>query len=134
MPTIINVCRSTNVAGGTPGLYRFQIRGGIVGGGCTGAGMPCTVPGQMGACGMGVTICSGMGTTCQQVNMPRARACNGFDNDCDGMPSTTATTSARPTGSATAASASTAASPSSAASPAAPAPTAAPASRPRAST
>jgi len=84
MPTIINVCRSTNVSGGAPGLYRFQIRGGIVGGGCTGAGMPCTVPGQMGACGMGVTICSGMGTTCQQVNMPRARACNGFDNDCDG--------------------------------------------------
>ncbi len=82
---ILNVCRSSNVDGGAPGLYRFQIRGGIVGGGCTGAGMPCTVPGQMGACGMGVTICAGMGTTCQQVNRPRARACNGFDNDCDGM-------------------------------------------------
>ena len=51
--------------------------------GCAGAGMPCTVAGQMGACGMGVTICSGMSTTCQQVNQPRARACNGFDNDCD---------------------------------------------------
>ena len=74
MPTIINVCRTSNVAGGAPGLYRFQIRGGVVAGGCTGAGMPCTVPGQMGACGMGVTICSGMGTTCQQVNMPRPRA------------------------------------------------------------
>ncbi len=85
MPTIINVCRSSNVPGGAPGLFRFQIRGGILAGGCAGAGMPCTVPGQMGACGMGVTICSGMGTTCSQVNRPRARACNGFDNDCDGM-------------------------------------------------
>ncbi len=84
MPTIINVCRTTNVPGGAPGLYRFQIRGGRVGGGCTGAGMPCNIPGQMGACGMGVTICAGTSTTCQQVNMPRARACNGFDNDCDG--------------------------------------------------
>jgi hypothetical protein len=109
-------------------------RGGDVGGGCTGAGMPCTGPRPDGRLRQGVTICAGMGTTCQQVNMPRARACNGFDNDCDGMPSTTATTSARPTRCATAASASTAASPSSAASPAAPAPTAAPASRPRAST
>ena len=85
MPTIINVCRSSNVPGGAPGLYRFQIRGGILAGGCAGAGQPCTVPGQMGACGMGVTICSGMGTTCSQVNRPRPRACNGFDNDCDGM-------------------------------------------------
>ncbi len=82
---ILNVCRTSNVMGGAPGLYRFQIRGGVVGGGCMGAGLPCNIPGQMGACAMGVTICAGMGTTCQQVNMPRARACNGFDNDCDGM-------------------------------------------------
>ncbi len=85
MPTIINVCTTTNVSGGAPGLFRFQIRGGGVAGGCTGAGQPCTVTGQMGACADGVTICSGMSTTCSQVNQPRARACNGFDNDCDGM-------------------------------------------------
>ncbi len=83
---IINVCRTTNVMGGSPGLYRFQIRGGDVAGGCVGAGLPCTVAGQMGACAAGVTICAGMGVTCQQVNMPRPRACNGFDNDCDGAP------------------------------------------------
>ncbi len=81
---IINVCNQTNVSGGSPGLFRFQIRGGMVGGGCTGAAMSCNVTGQMGACADGVTICAGMGTTCRQVNMPRARACNGFDNDCDG--------------------------------------------------
>jgi MYXO-CTERM domain-containing protein len=82
---ILDVCRTSNVPGGAPGLYRFQIRGGMVGAGCTGAGQPCTVAGQMGACGMGVTICSGMSTTCAQVNRPRPRSCNGFDNDCDGM-------------------------------------------------
>ncbi|MEZ4406384.1 MAG: nidogen-like domain-containing protein [Polyangiales bacterium] len=83
---ILDVCRSSNVPGGDPGLWRFQIRGGGVAGGCTGAGMDCTVPGQMGACAQGITICSGMGTTCQQVNMPRPRRCNGNDNDCDGNP------------------------------------------------
>jgi MYXO-CTERM domain-containing protein len=83
---ILDVCRTSNVPGGAPGLYRFQIRGGDIAGGCTGAGLPCTVPGQMGACGMGVTFCAGMGTACQQVNQPRPRACNGFDNDCDGAP------------------------------------------------
>jgi len=36
---ILDVCRSSNVPGGAPGLYRFQIRGGVVGGGCTGAGI-----------------------------------------------------------------------------------------------
>jgi MYXO-CTERM domain-containing protein len=82
---ILDVCRTSNVPGGAPGLYRFQIRGGDIAGGCTGAGLPCTVPGQMGACGMGVTFCAGMGVSCQQVNMPRARTCNGFDNDCDGV-------------------------------------------------
>lgn len=82
---ILDVCRSSNVPGGEPGLWRFQIRGGGVAGGCTGAGQPCTVAGQRGACAQGLTICSGMGTTCQQVNMPRPARCNGNDNDCDGQ-------------------------------------------------
>ena len=82
---ILDVCRTTNVPGGQPGLYRFQIRGGVLGGGCTGAGMPCQVPGQMGLCGQGITVCEGMGTACRQQNMPGPRRCNGYDNDCDGM-------------------------------------------------
>jgi hypothetical protein len=86
---ILQVCGSSNVPGGEPGLWRFQIRGGgndIFG--CTGGGQRCNVAGQRGICAEGVQVCTGMTTTCRQVNMPRARACNGLDNDCDGMPDT----------------------------------------------
>ncbi|MFO0625360.1 MAG: nidogen-like domain-containing protein [Polyangiales bacterium] len=86
---ILQVCGSSNVPGGEPGLWRFQIRGGgndIFG--CTGGGQRCSVAGQRGICAEGVQVCTGMTTTCRQVNMPRARACNGLDNDCDGMPDT----------------------------------------------
>ncbi len=84
---IVNVCGMSNVTTGTyqPGLYRFQIRGGGIAGGCTGSGAPCMVPGQQGVCAMGVTQCYGSGTRCQQVNQPGPRRCNGFDNDCDGV-------------------------------------------------
>ncbi|MBL8604878.1 MAG: hypothetical protein JNK72_23320 [Myxococcales bacterium] len=84
MASILDVCRQTNVAGGQPGLWRFQVAGGEVTGGCTGAGVACTVPNQRGICAQGVQVCAGMGTTCRQVNMPGARRCNGYDNDCDG--------------------------------------------------
>ncbi|MBK6533366.1 MAG: hypothetical protein IPF99_28400, partial [Deltaproteobacteria bacterium] len=50
---IQEVCRTSNVPGGSPGLYRFQIRGGDIARGCVGAGLPCTVTGQMGACAQG---------------------------------------------------------------------------------
>ena len=82
---ILDVCRTSNVPGGAPGLWRFQIRGGGIASGCMGAGAPCTVTGQMGICAQGVTQCAGMGVACVQVNFPRERRCNGFDNDCDGM-------------------------------------------------
>ncbi|MEZ4394980.1 MAG: nidogen-like domain-containing protein [Polyangiales bacterium] len=82
---ILQVCTSSNVPGGPPGLWRFQIRGdGRIFTGCMGGGDRCTVTGQQGVCAQGVQICEGMGTTCLQVNQPRARACNGQDNDCDG--------------------------------------------------
>jgi hypothetical protein len=82
---ILDVCRTSNVPGGPPGLWRFQIRGGGVATGCMGGGTPCTVAGQRGACAQGVNICEGMGTRCSQVNMPRDERCNGNDDDCDGM-------------------------------------------------
>ncbi len=82
---ILDVCRTSNVAGGAPGLWRFQIRGGSIAGGCSGGGTACTVAGQRGACANGINICSGMGVTCRQVNMPREERCNGFDDDCDGV-------------------------------------------------
>ncbi|MEZ4391661.1 MAG: nidogen-like domain-containing protein [Polyangiales bacterium] len=86
---ILQVCGTSNIPGGEPGLWRFQIRGGgndIFG--CAQGGERCVVEGQRGICAQGVRVCTGMGTTCRQVNMPRARACNGLDNDCDGMPDT----------------------------------------------
>jgi len=82
---ILQVCNSSNVPGGQPGLWRFQIRGdGRIFTGCAGGGDRCTVPMRQGVCAQGVQICEGMGTACLQVNQPRARACNGQDNDCDG--------------------------------------------------
>jgi MYXO-CTERM domain-containing protein len=81
---ILDVCRNSNVSGGPPGLWRFQIRGGGVATGCMGGGTPCTVAGQRGACGQGVNVCEGMGTVCRQVNMPRDERCNGNDDNCDG--------------------------------------------------
>ncbi len=82
---ILDVCRTSNVPGGSPGLWRFQIRGGVLERGCAGGGTLCTVAGQQGACANGINICSGTSTTCRQVNMPRDERCNGFDDDCDGM-------------------------------------------------
>jgi MYXO-CTERM domain-containing protein len=84
MMSILDVCRQTNVPGAPPGLWRFQIRGGAVAGGCMGGGTACTVPMQRGACAQGVNICDGMGVRCTQVNMPRPERCNGFDDNCDG--------------------------------------------------
>src|SRR5262249_46204578 len=54
---------------------------------CPEAGMPCTVPGQMGACAAGRLSCP-MGTTtpsCVQQVMPSPELCDNADNDCDGM-------------------------------------------------
>ena len=45
---ILDVCRTSNVPGGAPGLYRFQIRGGGVAGG------DCVRP----ACETGVRACT----------------------------------------------------------------------------
>jgi hypothetical protein len=81
---VTELCTTSNVRGGEPGLHRFSIRGAYDGGGCTGAGRPCAVPGLFGRCAEGVTICAGMGTTCVAVVRPRAPRCDGFDNDCDG--------------------------------------------------
>jgi hypothetical protein len=74
------LCEDSNV--GMPGIWRFQVRsGGVV---CPDAGMPCTVPGTMGACAMGRTNCVGSGTECVQQVMPQTETCDNVDNDCDG--------------------------------------------------
>jgi hypothetical protein len=82
---IADVCATSNVPGGAPGLFRFQIRQSTGLRGCFGAGVPCALPGLRGLCGMGVTDCvDGPTARCVQVRSARARGCDGFDNDCDG--------------------------------------------------
>ena len=81
---IADVCTTSNVPGGPPGLFRFQIRSSGWGPDYSGAGQPCTVPGLLGVCAMGRTSATGMINTCAQVERPRAPRCNGLDNDCDG--------------------------------------------------
>lgn len=73
------LCRRSNV--GEPGVWRFQIRRGAVL--CPDAGRACNT-GMMGACGEGRTACEGSGQVCRVINQPRAEACDGVDNDCNG--------------------------------------------------
>lgn len=79
------LCRTTNVPGGEAGLHRFSIVGVSDGGGCSGIGRPCVVPGRAGVCAEGVTLCrSDFETYCRPLRGPQMRRCNGLDNDCDG--------------------------------------------------
>jgi len=80
---ILDVCRTTNVPGGAPGLWRFQVRNSAPG--CLG-GTPCTVAGQSGSCAQGAVVCDPEGAPqCVATNAPRDERCNGYDDDCDGM-------------------------------------------------
>jgi len=81
---IVEVCRLSNVPGGPPGLWRFQVRGSGIVAGCAGGGFPCAVPERRGACAEGVNVCVGSGVRCAQVNEPYGERCNGVDDDCDG--------------------------------------------------
>ncbi len=47
-----------------------------------GAGSPCSVPGAQGACAPGHLTCLGV---CAPDNAPQLEACNGADDDCDGL-------------------------------------------------
>ncbi|MDI7267612.1 MAG: nidogen-like domain-containing protein, partial [Myxococcota bacterium] len=79
-PTIHNiVCNDSNV--GTPGLWRFQIRGGTIM--CPDAGAPCDT-GLLGVCALGRTSCVGAGTVCSQDVPSSPERCDALDNDCDG--------------------------------------------------
>jgi len=53
---------------------------------CGGAGESCST-GKKGACALGVTVCASGATTttCQELVQPKPEACNGVDDDCDGV-------------------------------------------------
>lgn len=73
------LCTDSNV--GEPGIWRFQIRRGVVV--CPDAGDACDT-GMPGACGTGLTQCVGGGTVCRQETTPTEERCDVVDNDCDG--------------------------------------------------
>lgn len=51
---------------------------------CGGAGEPCTVDGQKGACADGLTECDAAGAlVCKQLVQPMDERCDAADNDCD---------------------------------------------------
>ena len=73
------LCDESNI--GDPGVWRYQIRSGVVI--CPEAGEQCDT-GMTGVCGEGVTQCVGGGTECQPVVPASAEKCDALDNDCDG--------------------------------------------------
>ncbi len=75
------MCNQSNV--GEPGVWRYEIRGGVIGG-CPGAGEPCDT-GLLGLCAHGVTQCAGASTTCQPLFEPSPEQCSGLDESCDGL-------------------------------------------------
>lgn len=75
-----HLCGDSNV--GMTGVWRFQIRSGVVV--CPDAGMACST-GMDGVCADGITRCVGMGTECHPSVDPSDELCDALDNDCDGM-------------------------------------------------
>jgi hypothetical protein len=57
---------------------------GMVDEGNPGAGKPCPT-GKLGICGSGTTACVGGAPACNQNLQPSPEACDGADNDCDGV-------------------------------------------------
>lgn len=74
------LCTMSNVD--EPGVWRFSVQGGAVV--CPGGGEVCNVDGQVGACAIGRTNCSGAGVSCQQQVQPSDERCDAIDNDCNG--------------------------------------------------
>lgn len=79
--SILNLCTTSNV--GMPGIWRFSVRGGAVS--CPGTGEACPVPGETGACAVGLTQCVGRDTVCMGIGTSSGERCDGIDNDCNGM-------------------------------------------------
>ncbi|MBX3246469.1 MAG: hypothetical protein KF901_04735 [Myxococcales bacterium] len=73
------LCTMSNVA--MPGIWRFQIRSGVIE--CPGAGEVCDT-GMPGVCATGRTQCVADGFACVPELTPGPERCDALDNDCDG--------------------------------------------------
>jgi hypothetical protein len=58
---------------------------GAVDQGNPGGGVACLVPGLKGECAKGLTRCAAGGIVCDQQYFGGSEACNGKDDDCDGL-------------------------------------------------
>ncbi|MCB9603519.1 MAG: hypothetical protein H6720_24635 [Sandaracinus sp.] len=74
------LCTMSNV--GEPGIWRFQIRSGVIE--CPGAGDTCDT-GMPGICAAGRTQCVADGVECRPEVGATDERCDALDNDCDGM-------------------------------------------------
>ncbi|MCC6876379.1 MAG: hypothetical protein IT378_18885 [Sandaracinaceae bacterium] len=77
---VLRLCTTSNV--GIAGVWRYAIRDGEVN--CPGAGAPCGT-GRPGVCAMGTVRCRGTEALCIANAEPGMEACNGQDDDCDGV-------------------------------------------------
>jgi MYXO-CTERM domain-containing protein len=76
------LCAGSNLSPPQAGVWRFAVRGGSIM--CPTAGAACTTS-KPGICAQGTLQCGATGaTSCASVTAPRAKQCNGLDNDCDG--------------------------------------------------
>jgi hypothetical protein len=84
MPGIAaSLCAGSNLHPPQAGVWRFAVRDGAIM--CPTAGTSCTTS-MPGICAPGKVQCGvDAGTTCAPTTGPQPRACNGFDNDCDGV-------------------------------------------------
>jgi hypothetical protein len=59
---------------------------GVADEGVAGTNEPCSIPGKVGPCGQGITLCDAEGKlTCTPLAQASPEVCDGVDNNCDGF-------------------------------------------------
>ena len=50
-----------------------------------GGDIPCDLPGRLGQCGVGRSVCGNGRVNCEGMPVPQAEVCDALDNNCNGM-------------------------------------------------